>query len=357
MANKYKRILLVGNCFSSNMDISQNSQYRSYKIQEAFSALGVDVKLLLINYKSTKCYISDDKKLCVLSAHPLKLFKSRSLLKIFLGDQKPDIYWFTNGPIVAFISMIFLNIFKKKIIYEVLDNYDTYYPKLLFPITLVDKYIRKSAMLCIYVTAELAKLDKNKTTKRHVNINGYDPTIFTKMDKVLSRQQLNIPLDAKVIGFAGSLDQRVNSNLEYLFKSPKFENCLFVVASNSSVPEFVDRSNVLFLGKMAMTQIPLLINSADIMLIPNRHDEFTKYCFPSKLMEYEGCEANYIYTPMNKTVRNISSGYESSFDMNIYASDLEKALDMPSSSVRQNSKKYDWLYLAKRLQKKLERIH
>ncbi|MDO6691862.1 hypothetical protein Q4574_01140 [Aliiglaciecola sp. 3_MG-2023] len=355
MANKYKRILLIGNCFSSNMDISQNTQYRSYKLQEAFAEYGVEVKLVLINYKNTKCYISEHKKLCVLSAHPSKWLKSRNLLRTFLATDKPDVYWFTNGPIVAFISMIFINIFKKKIIYEVLDNYSTYYPKILFPITLLDKYIRKSALLCIYVTAELAKLDKNKTTRRLVNINGYDPDIFTKMDKNVAREQLEIPAGVQVIGFAGSLDQRVNCNLEYLFESPKFKNCIFVVASNSTAPEFINKSNVLFLGKMEMNQIPLLINSADIMLIPNRHDEFTKFCFPSKLMEYEGCEANYIYTPMNKTVRKISSGYESSFDMSIFASDLEQLLNKPPALMKQNSKKFDWHYLVKRLQQRLER--
>lgn len=114
-----------------------------------------------------------------------------------------------------------------------------------------------------------------------------------------------------------------------------------VIASNSRLPEQLQSlSTVEWLGSQPLNKVPLVINACDLMIIPNRSDEFTKFCFPSKLMEYVGCDKTFLTTPINTLNHVVPEDMISSFDMSTFFSDIEHLLTNPIKVA--NHEAYTW---------------
>ena len=65
---------------------------------------------------------------------------------------------------------------------------------------------------------------------------------------------------------------------------------------------------------MTQDKIVRLINAADVAVVPNREDEFTKYCFPYKVVEYMACNTPIVATKLGD-VELMLKGYKDSLCM------------------------------------------
>ncbi|MCM2681494.1 glycosyltransferase [Echinimonas agarilytica] len=318
------KVLIVGNRYSSNMDVLNNPEYRTFKIAQAFKDNGIDCQTWLINYKSAGDEECPEGQYFSPSARTLNLPKVRQQLNRRLQQFQPTHVWFTNGPIVGLVARILCPaLLKTRVIYEVLDNYATYYPQWLVPFSAFDRHIRRNSELCLYVTQELLDADSIAQKAQFVFPNGYEPALFKPQDQQVCRQRLNLKSNAYCVGYTGSLDVRVNDNLSHILNHAKETNIEFVVASNSEPPEWLlNNKKVTWLGGKKISEVPEVINACDLMLIPNRQDDFTQFCFPSKLLEYMGCGKPFLITPINQLNGMVPAHFISSFDMSQYTQDI-----------------------------------
>lgn len=193
------RVLIVGNRYTSNMDVFENKEYRTFKIANALKNAGLSVKVLLINYRNND--VSNSSETVTFSLKSKQLLKHRKQVSQSIKNFSPTLVWFTNGPIVGLVAKSFFSsLMRTTSLYEVLDNYQTYYPSLLFPVTLFDKWMRRRSAYCSYVSTELLKADSASRGKKIVFFNGYNPDIFYPMDKNKCQRELGLSGDVKGLG-------------------------------------------------------------------------------------------------------------------------------------------------------------
>ena len=58
----------------------------------------------------------------------------------------------------------------------------------------------------------------------------------------------------------------------------------------------LNNKRIIWLKELDQKGVVDLINAADIAVVPNTTNEFTKYCFPYKIIEYMACNAKIVAT-------------------------------------------------------------
>ena len=343
---KIKSLVIIGNYFTSNMNVYLNKEYRTHKICEAFRMSGVSCKVILINYKSlfsTKSF--DENEVIVLNLLDIFNFRKRKLLNQVLN--KSTHVWYTNGPLVGFLSRLFVRAKSNSIIYEVLDNYRTYFPSIYPLLSLFERNIKRKAEKIAYVTKELANLDVDFEQKNTIFFNGIDSRIFYPMNKESCKRKYSLRVDKKTIGFTGSIDKRVKDNLITIVNSPKLKNFEFHIVTNSEI-DFSIPSNCTVSRKVPLNQMASAINSCDLVIIPNRKDEFTRYCFPSKTAEIIACKVDFLITPINSLNGVINESNIATFDVENFVELIIEKLATKYYFSPYNVDSFTWTHLVEK---------
>lgn len=109
----------------------------------------------------------------------------------------------------------------------------------------------------------------------------------------------NIPKNKPVIGYIGGINFRLDYELIYNVVS-LYKNCTFVLAGpiqadtsyfvkhcKHSISKLKQLTNVYFIGEISKNNIPALISSFSVGIIPyNNEFTFNRYSYPMKLFEY-----------------------------------------------------------------------
>ncbi len=104
-----------------------------------------------------------------------------------------------------------------------------------------------------------------------------------------------MPLDVEMIkppriGFIGTIDRRIDINLIFNTASQKPGWSIILIGANRltrKANKHLKRlSNIYFLGIKSHKEIPYYIMAMDVCIIPYLVNEFTRFIFPLKFLEY-----------------------------------------------------------------------
>lgn len=173
------------------------------------------------------------------------------------------------------------------------DNYESYIPWLK-PLHLAWRKAIKSADVVTAAGPQLARYLKRFRPHRKVHIvpMAADPAGFRPLDRKECRKKLNLPQDKKLIGYCGSIYQ--NRGIQTLFRA--YERVhhqnpdTLLVLSGRQQKKIHLPQNSRYLGYLSDNLIPLLLNSMDVLLIPNQLTKFGNFSYPAKLYEAMACQ-------------------------------------------------------------------
>lgn len=120
-----------------------------------------------------------------------------------------------------------------------------------------------------------------------------DKTVFRVLEKAASRRELNLPVDARLIGTAGGLhaDKGVGTLYQAWEKLSAGDPSVHLVLAGPTdrhcPPPSGDR--VHYLGMLAHARIATLFSALDVGVIYLRDTIFGRYCFPQKAYEMAAC--------------------------------------------------------------------
>jgi hypothetical protein len=353
-----KNILIIGNRYTSHMDIIATPHYRLNRIAEEFRKNKFNVIMVFIDYKTKEYAIANENKIKKISLPlTLNIMSMKLALNKIIEENKIDTIFFSNGPIVGGVLFLINKRKKLNIIYDVIDNYDTYYPQYLFFIKWLDKKIRNNVDFCAYITKQLLDVDVSRKikSKKILFPNGVDINLFKPKNKKKCKLKFGLNKDIKIIGFSGSVDDRVYDNLvEISNRLAKHKNIKMVISgfSNRPLPK-----SILYVGFKNSDEVVDIINSFDVAIIPSRLDEFTKYCFPSKLMEYVACNVDFIATKLPPLIGVVPTRFLGSTNMLKFTNQIIKKLKKNNKVNNHNlAIKYSWKRLVKNLIKETSEI-
>jgi len=183
------------------------------------------------------------------------------------------------------------------------DNYESYIPWFK-PLHLLWRLSLAKANVVTAAGPQLAEFMSRSAGGRPVDIieMSADP-IFYPRSKSACRKQLGLPSDKILIGYSGSLHP--SRGIQLLFSVfEKFKVLMpdvELVISGRLSDKVELPSHVRWLGYLPAEEVPVLINSLDLMCAINKPGAFGNYSYPVKVYEALACGVPVVATDLPGT--------------------------------------------------------
>jgi glycosyltransferase involved in cell wall biosynthesis len=276
-------------------DLIKRPYGRFYYLPRILAEKGHEVHILLLSYKNEP-NISENidgiswTSISLINQGPLAYIREA---KKIIQEIKPD--W------IAGFSDTYYGILAQKLgtkyninsLVDAYDNYESYIPWLKPLHHLWQHSLSRATLVTAAGPSLIDLLGKSRPGKPTEIIPMAADPIFQPMDKIECRKKLGLPVDKKLIGYSGSTIH-ASRGIDILFRAfdslkqevPDIELVLTGRRGrNVTIP-----SEANWLGYIPDADIPLLLNSLDVLLVINKPSSFGNYSYPVKLYEAMKCQ-------------------------------------------------------------------
>lgn len=300
------KILVLTSRYTATRDIIGEDFGRQTRLFAALKKFSHDIDFFVADYRK-----HEKKRLKLhginVMVRPFGIFSFFSFifgLRNAVAKNKYDYLIASSDPLWGIIGSMILYRTKTKFVYDWHDNYETYKSYRIPFFGYIDKVSMKKADIVLTVSHELKnRLSRERKHDIFVVQNGVDSNLFRPMDKMKCRRGLGLPEKAKIIAYTGSIQQRQGIDLLVdAFNELKKEisGLKLVIAGRFVKGEerkiSLNHEGIIYLNSLTQDRIAKLINAADAAVVPNKDDEFTRYCFPYKVVEYMACNTPIVAT-------------------------------------------------------------
>jgi glycosyltransferase involved in cell wall biosynthesis len=189
-------------------------------------------------------------------------------------------------------------------IFDMMDFYPAYEPEdKQYLAELLQNFVisRSTGTTCVSPLLE-AYANKVGSEKTLLLPNGFESDIFHPIQRRYARSILGLSQSKYLITYVGAMEPRVEVNalieaLSILITERRSSNLVLVLVGSGSEHERLMRMSrergiehsVSAVGEVPHRDVPLYLNAADILVLPNAKNLFSQFCFPYKLAEYMAC--------------------------------------------------------------------
>jgi glycosyltransferase involved in cell wall biosynthesis len=197
--------------------------------------------------------------------------------------------------------------------------------------------------------------------KSIINIeNGYDPELFHPIPIEEARQKLDIPASEIVIGYFGSLEP--GFGIEDLIEASRLlgkhvSKVLLLMAGKDNLKLDYASYNIDYRGFLPQKEIPVLINSCDVVVIPYLPSKMKQWCNACKIAEYVACHKPVVATNIadhNTIFASTPQSICESGNPESMAAAIQLQLKAPQ--LLNNTEHLTWQQLGKKLAHSLEAL-
>ena len=355
------KILVFTSRYTATRDIISEDFGRQARLFEQLRKFGHKIDFFCVDYKKYeyKNLILHKMRIFIRPFKPIRLVSLLFDLKRVINNGNYDLLIATSDPLWGVFGYYYARKHGIKFLYDLHDNYETYLTYKIPFFGLMDKRIIKKADIVTTVSNSLKKkINRIRKGKVFVIENGADLDLFKPKDKIYCRKRLKLPLKAKIIAYAGTLQkmQGIHLLIEAFEILKKDINNLHLVLAGrirKITGEKLDlnKKGIIWLKELNQKGVVELINAADVSVVSNTTNEFTKYCFPYKIIEYMACNARIIATKVGDVARIAPK--DSLCEPDDVASLAEKIKSKLNSKekvdYRRIAEKYSWHNIAKKL--------
>ena len=362
------KILVLTSRYTATRDIIGEDFGRQTRLFSALRKLNHEIDFFVADYRKL-----EDKKTKLhrinVTIVPFSISHFFGFLKRLdtqLKSKKYDFVIASSDPLWGIIGYIIAKRNNAKFVYDLHDNYETYSTyKIPFFKYMDNAVLRKADLVTTVSHTLMDKIKSIRKDKVFVIQNGVDTNIFRPMDKPKCRKALNLPQNAKIIVYTGSIQRLQGINLLVeAFKVLKkyFNNLRLVIAGRFVRGEenkiSLNHDGIIYLKSLTQENVAKLVNASDVAVIPNPENNFTKYCFPYKLVEYMACNANIVATDVGDVglfLKNFKGSLCKENDVNDMIAkinfQLNKKKNAGKTDYRQFAMKNSWENIATHLDK------
>lgn len=289
-------------------DILTSPYGRFYHLPRLLGQKGHDVNVLLCSYKREPdvSEVTDDKGIIWHSVSPLNgnflgYYRKTSEL---VRRIRPDWIVGFSETYYGILAQHIASRFGSRSLIDAYDNYESYI-SWFRPLHYLWRHALAKADLLTAAGPQLGQLMKQKKSENPVKVipMAADPLGFQPLAKIKCRQKLGLSPDKKLVGYCGSI--YLNRGIKLLFDAYKIllqenKDVELVLTgrkgSGVSIPD-----GIRWLGYLPDEQMPLLLNSMDVLTVINQDSSFGNFSYPVKLYEAMCCQVPVVATATSST--------------------------------------------------------
>jgi glycosyltransferase involved in cell wall biosynthesis len=334
------KILVLTKRQYTGKDLIDDMYGRMFEIPEALNLLGHDVKGLTLSYRRKPPGEFKPKSVIWRSVNCFPFSPIGSILYLVtiykeIKRYSPDIIWTSSDAWHLISAWIISKITNIKYVVDFYDNYESFGMSNLAPQKWLMKLSARSAS-GITVASNSLQMYILKQYTTSVSIlplgNAADSAKFRPMSQSECREKLGLPKDKILVGTAGSLSR--SRGIEVLFKafkllSDKVENSNLVVAGPRDFNiKKLNLPNIIDLGIVEYSDIPIFLNALDLVIICNTNSSFGRYCYPQKYAEIVCCNRNFVAADIGEMALILKDNPEYLFRYDDHSDLCEKVFNL-----------------------------
>lgn len=279
-------------------DLIDDRYGRLYEIPEALAIAGHKVSGITTSYryrmKSEHTSAAGVRWKSINLAPSTPWHWYQQLLSI--SSNKPDVIWASSDAPHCIAAIKLGQLLEIPVVLDLYDNYDHFTLTALPFVRHQYHQACRSAAVITTVSNTLANYVRETiapATPVQVIGNGVNTNVFKPLDARQCRKQLNLPIDARIIGSAGAM--KASRNINDLFEAFTLmadrdpDLYLTIAGPQDKTPARYTHPRIINMGILDWQLVPMLINALDVAVVCNRDDTFGRYCFPLKFQEAMAC--------------------------------------------------------------------
>ncbi len=356
-------ILFITKRQYTQKDLLDDQYGRLWEIPKGLSKIGFNVQGVCLSYKARRTCIIKKKPVQWESINlgKFKIFGLvKYIFKIKCKIKETDIVIASSDSIYGILGYFISRSYKKKIIFDLYDNYEANLLTKLPVIKQLYKYVIKrcDAVLCVSIPLENYLKINFKSNNTFVIENAAPEKKFFPMDKKKCRQHFNLPDNAIIIGTAGALTK--SRGIEILFNAfeslkKKYKDIYLAIAGPRDIDIPIE-NRIIDLGILSYDDVPLFINTLDVAVICNIKSKFGEYCFPQKAIEIMACNIPLISANIGSMKISFSDSPECLYKWNS-AESLAQTIEHRLNNRETNYKDvHTWSTISKKIKQIINKI-
>lgn len=225
-------------------------------------------------------------------------------------DFKAEIVWACSDAFHAIFGRRLSRRIGARCVIDLYDNFESYPATRVPGIMPLFKRAVRAADGITCVSPQLADYVNNHYQSRAPALvleNAVRTDLFYPRDRIASRQELNLPQNARLIGVAGALSR--SRGMDMLYRG--FEILMaerrdihLALAGPRRTSDKVPRSERIHdLGNLPLESVPVFLSALDVAVVNNRDSAFGRFNFPQKAREIIACQVPLIAADIGTTKR------------------------------------------------------
>jgi len=285
------KILVIMKRFGANKDMVLDDFGRQIRLFEPLVKKHT-IHFLCPDYtkKESKTITRKGIKFTIRPVSIFSLGKFLASLKSMIKNEKYNFIVATTDPLIGIIGNYYSKKYRIPLIYDLQDNFESYDTYKLPFVNYLDKKAVKEADMVLTVSNKLKEyISRFRKKPIHVIQNGIDLKLFKHVDKKTARKKLKLSQKSKILVYIGHLEKLKGGNILLdAFKKIRedYPDTYLLLSGKIDKSININQKNVIFRKFSKREEVVLGLNASDVAILPNPSNNFTKYCFPYKLIEY-----------------------------------------------------------------------
>ena len=288
------RLLFITKRYYTNRDLIGDRYGRLYHLPVELARLGHDVTVVALDYRTAR----DDET--VLDGVAFKSFGVRTIrslrlmrrLKSIGRQYLPDIVLASADTPIGWLGQRLARCSGVPFVFDIYDNYGAFASSWMPGIKALYSRLQSNADLVVVASAPLKRSIVEHGDRVLLIENGIDRSVFHPIAREDARRDSGVPLGIPVVGYFGSIEPaRGFQGLMGAIAQVRLTVPNVVLLSAGAhrldtlaCPQWHDHR-----GEVPQADVPRLIASCDVVVLPYLKTEWGDFTYPNKLAEYVAC--------------------------------------------------------------------
>ena len=304
------RVLFIGKRFYTNRDAYKERFGRIYQLPCWWAVEGHAVHLWLVDYHSRDRHEDTDGALTIESTPVSRLRFFMKMMALSFGTRgsvRPDVVVASGDCYIGLLAYMIARFRRAKFVFDVYDRYDVFEGYRRLPSFDPLSFLLRRADIAAFASSKVLD-DLQPLTRRAVLVpNGVDLNRFKPLPMVQSRQTMNLPDEASLVGYFGSMEPErgIADLIEATASLRKSGVDVGLVIGGKADPAInLDHPWVHYLGNLPFEQMPAALASCDLLALPYRQGSFVDNASSCKIAEYIAMERPIVATRSPNLTQN-----------------------------------------------------